>query len=84
MLIMSRHGLASSILIMLYVVNDKVPGRLIIVMATTKGFAGKDAALVQMTFELLQDIKKEEKVTIRISEAELMSDTLQRIEINPQ
>ena len=67
---------------MLYVVNDKVPGRLIIVMAATKGIAGKDMKLVQMTFELLKDVKKEEKVTLQISEAELMSDKLKRIEIN--
>ena len=67
---------------MLYVVNDKVPGRLIIVMAATKGIAGKDLKLVQMSFELLQDVKKEEKVTLQISEAELMSDKLKRIEIN--
>jgi glutamine phosphoribosylpyrophosphate amidotransferase len=69
---------------MLYVVNDKVPGRLIIVMAATKGLAGEDVALVQMTFELLKDVKKEEKVTLQIIEAELMSDKLKRIEITSQ
>ena len=67
---------------MLYVVNQRVPGRLIIVMATTKGIAGKDVPLVHMSFELLKNITKEEKISLQISEAELMSDKLKRIKVN--
>jgi len=66
---------------MLHVVNDKVPGRLIIVMATTKGFAGENVPLVQLAFLLLKDVKKEASVTLQITEAELLSDNLKRIEI---
>ena len=66
---------------MLHVVNDKVPGRLIIVMAAARGFAGENAPLVEMSFELLQDVKEEAKVRVQITEAELMSDKLQRIEV---
>ena len=68
---------------MLYVVNDKVPGKLIIVMAAAKGFTGENAPLVEMSFELLQDVKKEDNIAVQITEAELMSDKLQKIEINP-
>ena len=67
---------------MLYVVNDKVPGRLIIVMAAAKGFAGEKVPIVEMTFELLKDVKKEDNVTVQIIEAELMSDKLKFININ--
>ena len=67
---------------MLYVVNDKVPGRLIIVMAAAKGFAGGKAPIVEMTFELLKDVKKEDNVTVQINEAELMDDKLKFININ--
>ena len=66
---------------MLHVVNDKVPGRLIIVMAAARGFAGENAELVEMSFELLQDVKKEDNVSVQITDAELMSDKLQRIEV---
>ena len=66
---------------MLHVVNDKVPGRLIIVMASARGFAGENAPLVEMSFELLQDVKEEAKVSAQITEAELMSDKLQSIEV---
>jgi hypothetical protein len=66
---------------MLHVVNDKVPGRLIIVMAAARGFAGENAELVEMSFELLQDVKEEDRVRVQITEAELMSDKLQKIEI---
>ena len=66
---------------MLYVVNDKVPGKLIIVMAAAKGFASENAPLVEMTFELLQDVNKEDSVTLEIIDAELMDDKPQRIEV---
>ena len=66
---------------MLHVVNDKVPGKLIIVMAAAKGHTGENATLVDMTFELLKDVKKEDSVTLQIIDAELMNDKLQRIEI---
>lgn len=66
---------------MLYVVNSKMPGKLIIVMAAAKGFSGENAELVKISFELLKDVKEEDKVTLQITEAELMGDDLQRIEI---
>jgi hypothetical protein len=66
---------------MLHVVNDRVPGKLIIVMAAAKGFAGEKAAIVNLTFELLKEVKKEDKITLQITEAELMNDKLQKIEV---
>ena len=68
---------------MLHVVNEKVPGRLIVVMAAARGFTGENAPLVEMSFELLKDVKKEDKVIVQIIEAELMNDKLQRIKIGP-
>jgi len=50
-------------------------------MAAAKGFAGENATLVEMTFELLQDVKKEDSVTLQITDAELMKDKPQRIEV---
>jgi hypothetical protein len=69
---------------MLHVINDKVPGRLIIVMAAAKGFTGENAPLVEMAFELLKDVKKEDNVTLKVIEASLMSDNLKKIKIKPQ
>ena len=65
---------------MLHVVNDRIPGKLIIVMAAAKGFAGENAPIVEITFELLKDVKKEDSVTLQIIEVELMNDSLQRID----
>ena len=67
---------------MLHVVNDRVPGKLIIVLAAAKGFDGEKAALVELTFELLKDVKKEDKIALQITGAELMNDKLKRIEVN--
>ena len=66
---------------MLYVVNDKTPGKLIIAMAAARGFTAEKAPLVEMSFELLRDINKEDNPILWISAAELMSDRLQRIEL---
>lgn len=66
---------------MLHVVNDKVPGRLIIVMAAAQGFSGENVELVELSFELLKDIKKEAKVILQITGVELMGDDLKRIEV---
>lgn len=66
---------------MLYVVNDRVPGRLVIVMAAAKGFAGENAPLVEIFLELLKEVKKEDNISLLITEAELMTDKLQKISI---
>ena len=66
---------------MLNVVNDKTPGKLILVMAAARGFAGENAVLIELSFELLKDVKKADNVTLQIIEAELMSDDLKRIDV---
>ena len=62
-------------------VNDNIPGKLIIVMAAARGFAVEKAPIVEMSFELLKDVKKEDKVTVQITGAELMNDNLKRIKV---
>jgi len=66
---------------MLHVVNDRMPGKLIIVMASAKGFAGVNADLVEISFELLKDVKPEDKLTLKITEVELMGDDLKKIDV---
>jgi hypothetical protein len=64
---------------MLHVVNDKTPGKLIIVMASARGFSAENVELVQLSYELLTDVKKGEKAPLQIIRAELMGDDLRRI-----
>jgi len=62
---------------MMHVVNDKQPGRLIIVMATAQGIKGKNFPLAILHFMAKQDHEKVAPITITL--AELMSDTLKTI-----
>jgi len=67
----------------MYVVNDKKPGELIIVMAGAKGISGKDISLITLKFEVVvsekTDSSSQTDSRIKIIEAELMNEKLEYI-----
>jgi hypothetical protein len=69
------------------VINDKNPGRLIVVMAGAKGVSGKDLPLIELTFEVRKDLTGGRTVRLDIAETQLMNDQLKEIKghvsINP-
>jgi hypothetical protein len=64
---------------MMHIINDKKPGRLVIVMAGAKGISGKDLALMTLTFEIKAGLKGNHTTQFEIVEAQLMSDQLKDI-----
>jgi hypothetical protein len=61
------------------VINDKNPGRLIVVMAGAKGINGKDVPLVLLTFGVKKDLPGAHSTRLEITENQLMSDQLVEI-----
>lgn len=72
---------------LMHIVNDKKPGRLIVVMAGAKGIKGKDFAVLKLTFEIKGALKANHVSAIEISDVEMMSDQLKdvkcTIKVNP-
>lgn len=48
----------------MHVINDKIPGRLIIVMASAKGIAGKEITLLTLTFTIKEGLKENRTTVI--------------------
>ncbi len=67
---------------LMHIINDKKPGRLIVVMAEAKGIAGKDFAILNLTFDIKVGLQGNHATTIEISDLEMMSDELKKIECN--
>jgi len=65
---------------LMQVVNDKTPGVLIIVMAGAKGIQGKNIPVCEFTFKARSEINQQTNKVLEISECELMSDMLQKID----
>lgn len=65
---------------MLHVVNDRQPGTLILVMAGARGIGGKDIALFTITFQVAPDLAPGTPVAVRITDSQLMSAGLEKIE----
>lgn len=61
---------------LMHVVNDKNPGVLIIVMAGARGIKGEDISLFSLHFEASPAVKQRASANLRITELQLMSDTL--------
>ena len=61
------------------VINDKVPGRLIVVMAGAKGISGKDLTLLVLTFEVKANMAAERSTKLDIVETQLMTDQLKEV-----
>lgn len=63
----------------LHVVNDKVPGKIIVVMASAKGVTGKDLPLFTLNFSDSEPMKAPPSSPLRITGCELMSEELKEI-----
>ncbi len=61
------------------VINDKKPGKLIIVMAGAKGVSGKDLPLLNLTFEVRKELPGTHTTRFEILEMQLMSDQLKEV-----
>ena len=64
---------------LMHIINDKKPGRLIVVMAGAKGIKGKDFAVLKLTFEIKGALKANHVTAIEISDVEMMSDQLKDV-----
>ncbi len=64
---------------LMHIVNDKKPGRLIVVMAGPKGIKGKEFSIIFLTFEAKKGLKSNHTTTLKITELQLMSDQLKDI-----
>lgn len=65
---------------LMHVVNDKNPGKLIIVMAGAKGVSGHDFELLTIQFKAASGLKETTFGHVRITEAELVSEDLKTIQ----
>lgn len=65
---------------LMHVVNDKNPGVLIIVMAGARGIKGEDFSLFSLKFETCKTITEKTSAGIKITELQLMSDTLKEVD----
>jgi hypothetical protein len=63
----------------MHVVNDKHPGKLIIVMASAKGISGSDMALFDLSFDLAVPSEKAKSATIKTTSCQLMTEDLKEL-----
>ncbi len=64
---------------LMHIINDKRPGRLIIVMAGARGIGGKNFCILRLTFVIKKGLSKNHATRILIKEVQLMSDKLKDI-----
>jgi hypothetical protein len=64
---------------LMQIVNDKTPGRLILVMAGAKGIGGKDLEIMVVKFGIKKGISGNRTAQIEITELQLMDDQLKEI-----
>ncbi len=64
---------------LMHVVNDKTPGRLILVMAGPKGISGEKFALLMLTFKVRRPVKQKKRVEFKIDRVEMMNEKLKNI-----
>lgn len=67
---------------MMHIVNDKKPGKLIIVMAAAKGIKGENFPILNLTFEIKKGLTGNHTTIIKIDEVQLMSDQLKEVKCN--
>ena len=65
---------------LMYIVNDKKPGLLILVMAGARGIKGRDFPVLNLIFKIKEGLKGNHTTEIKIKEVQLMSDELKEIE----
>lgn len=64
---------------LMHVVNNKNPGRLVVVMAGARGIKGKKFPILILTFESKSGLKTAQNTKITIEEFQLMGDDLKEI-----
>lgn len=62
----------------MHVINDNVPGKLIMVMASAQGISGTDVALLDLNFKVLSDSMVTSS-SIDITQCQLMTENLKEI-----
>jgi len=67
---------------MMHVINDKTPGKLIVVMAAARGISGRDVALLTLFFTVKKAAADGKTFAIRIVDCQLMGDDLKDIPCN--
>ena len=65
---------------LMHIINDKTPGKLIIVMAGARGVQGKDMTILTLTFAVKKGLTGNHTTVIEIPEVQLMGDDLKEIE----
>lgn len=72
---------------LMHIINDKKPGRLIIVMAGARGIKGKGFAILILQFAIDKALTEKKTTEFKINGVELMSDKLKEIKaeikVNP-
>jgi hypothetical protein len=65
---------------LMYIINDKTPGKLIIVMAGARGIQGKGMTIMTLDFTVKKGLEGNHTTVIEIPEVQLMGDDLKEIE----
>ncbi|PIV02204.1 MAG: hypothetical protein CO013_12370 [Syntrophobacterales bacterium CG_4_8_14_3_um_filter_58_8] len=65
---------------LMHIINDKTPGKLIIVMAGARGIQGKEMTILTLTFAIKKGLTGNYTTAIEAPEVQLMGDDLKEIE----
>ena len=65
---------------LMHIINDRQPGRLVLVMAGAKGINGKDFPIITLRFEIKKKTTAQQIVRLHIPEVQLMGDDLKDIQ----
>lgn len=65
---------------LMHIVNDRNPGRLVVVMAGAMGIKGEDFPLMILTFGVKEGIEKNTQAAIEVMEIQMMSERLKEIQ----
>ena len=64
---------------LMHIVNPKIQGKLIVVMAGAKGIQVKNGPIIYLIFKVSDKIGTRKKILIKIEEAQLMTDQLKNL-----
>lgn len=65
---------------LMHIINDKTPGKLIVVMAGARGIQGKEMTILTLTFAIKKGLTGNHATAIEAPEVQLMGDDLKEIE----
>jgi hypothetical protein len=65
---------------LMHIINDKTPGKLIIVMAGARGIQGREMTILTLTFVIKKGLIGNHTTVIEAPEVQLMGDDLKEIE----